>query len=207
MYQGKHTGSSGNSYNPDWVKPEKPRRSAAPSRRTNPGKKLLMTILALALLVTMGISGTVAWLSSSSSVSNQMTPGTGDITITETKDGNKKTSVKITNTGNIDVYVRVAVVSNRLDENGNVIAGASGNEISAKDSWQFLNGYYYYKGTVAPGAKNAVELLATNVDFTGMELDILAQSIQALGVIDGKPASAAAWGVVYNNGAWAPYTA
>lgn len=207
MYQGKHTGSSGNSYNPDWVKPEKPRRSAAPSRRTNPGKKLLMTILALALLVTMGISGTVAWLSSSSSVSNQMTPGTGDITITETKDGNKKTSVKITNTGNIDVYVRVAVVANKLDKNGNVIAGASGNEIIANNKWQLLDGYYYYLGTVAPGAGNAVELLAADVDFTGMELDILAQSIQALGVIDGKPASAAAWGVVYNNGAWAPYTA
>ena len=93
MYQGKHTGSSGNSYNPDWVKSEKPRRSAAPGRRTNPGKKLLLTILALALLVTMGVSGTVAWLSSSSSVSNQMTPGTGDITITEEKEGNIKTSV------------------------------------------------------------------------------------------------------------------
>ena len=202
MYQGKHTGSSGNSYNPDWVKPEKPRRSAAPSRRTNPGKKLLMTILALALLVTMGISGTVAWLSSSSSVSNQMTPGTGDITITETKDGNVKTSVKITNTGNIDVYVRVAVVSNRLDENGNVIAGASGNQISANDKWQLLDGYYYYLGTVAPGEKNAVELLGVSVDFTGMEVDILAQSIQALGVINGQPASQVKWGHSFNGTSW-----
>ena len=202
MYQGKHAGSSGNSYNPDWVKSEKPHRSAAPSRRTNPGKKLLLTILALALLVTMGISGTVAWLSSSSSVSNQMTPGTGDITIDETVNNNLKESVKIINTGNIDVYVRVAVVVNYLDENGNVIAGASGNTINAKDNWQLLDGYYYYKGTVAPGEENAVELLAGAVNFEGMEVDILAQSIQALGVINGQPASQAAWGHSYNGSSW-----
>ena len=200
MYQGKHAGSSGNSYNPDWVKSEKPHRSAAPSRRTNPGKKLLLTILALALLVTMGISGTVAWLSSSSSVSNQMTPGTGDITIKEEVNNNVKESVKITNTGNIDVYVRVA---DKLDENRNVIVGASGNRINANDKWQLLNdGYYYYKGTVAPGADNAVELLAGPVNFEGMEVDILAQSVQALGVIDGKPASQVAWNASFDGSVW-----
>ena len=207
MYQGKHTGSSGNSYNPDWVKSEKPRRSAAPSRRTNPGKKLLMTILALALLVTMGVSGTVAWLSSSSSVSNQMTPGSVPITINETFDGTTKGPVSVTNTGNVPAYIRVAIVGNQLDDDGNVIASGGGFEdLVVSTKWDKLDGYYYYKGVVDPNT--TTDYLFGNRSITlssesgKFQLDILAESIQALGVINGQPASQVAWGVVYSDGTW-----
>ena len=34
------------------------------------------------------------------------------------------------------------------------------------------------------------------------QLDILAESIQALGVINGQPASQVKWGVSFNGGSW-----
>lgn len=203
MYQGKHAGSSCNSYNPDWVKSEKPHRSAAPSRRTNPGKKLLLTILALALLVTMGVSGTVAWLSSSSSVSNQMTPGSVPITINETFDGTTKSPVSVTNTGNVPAYIRVAIVGNQLDDDGNVIASGGFDNLVDGKYWDYIGGYYYYKGVVDPNGTTDYLFGNTNITLSTengkFQLDILAESIQALGVIDGQPASQVKWGVSFND--------
>ena len=205
MYQGKHAGSSGNSYNPDWVKSEKPRRSAAPSRRTNPGKKLLLTILALALLVTMGISGTVAWLSSSSSVSNQMTPGSVPITINETFNGTTKGPVSVTNTGNVPAYIRVAIVGNKLDDDGNIVLSGGGFDDKVdRTKWDYVDGYYYYKGVVDPNGTTDYLFGNTNITLSSengkFQLDILAESIQALGVINGQPASQVKWGVSFNGG-------
>ena len=133
-----------------------------------------------------------------------MVPGKVPITIDETVNNKQKESVKITNTGNIDAYIRVAVVSNAVDEKGNVIAGTSDNTINANDKWQKLSdGYYYYKGTVAPGEKNAVELLAGKEDFAGREINILAESIQVLGGVTGDGrASIDAWKASFDGSVW-----
>lgn len=191
MYQGRHFASGS---------PRADRPAA--SRRAGGSKKPLTLFVALVLLLTLAVGGSLAWLVSDDKVQNTMVPGNVPIKIEEVIDGTTKTSITIQNTGNIDAYIRVAVVSNAVDKEGNVIAGTSSNTINANSTdWQFLGGYYYYKGTVAPG--NAVELLdGEKADFTGREINILAESIQVLGVIEGKPASQVAWGVVYSDGTW-----
>ena len=163
MYQGRHSTSGS---------PRADRPAA--SRRAGGSKKPLTLFVALVLLLTLAVGGSLAWLVSDDEVQNTMVPGKVPIEIVEQIDGTTKTSITIKNTGNIDAYIRVAVVSNAVDEKGNVIAGTSDNKINANDKWQLLSdGYYYYKGTVAPG--NAVELLdKNNADFAGREINILA---------------------------------
>lgn len=191
MYQGRHSTSGS---------PRADRPAA--SRRAGGSKKPLTLFVALVLLLTLAVGGSLAWLVSDDDVTNSMVPGNVPITIDEEVNGTTKTSVKVINNGNIDAYIRVAVVANAVDEKGNVIAGTSDDTINANDKWQKLSdGYYYYKGTVAPG--NAVELLdKDNANFADREINILAESIQVLGVIDGKPASQVAWGHTFANGSW-----
>ena len=205
MYQGKHSASgAGRAGSP------RSDRAAAP-RRAGGSKKPITLFVALVLLLTLAVGGSIAWLQSSADVTNSMEPGQVPIQINETLNGTSKTSVTVTNNGNIQAYIRVAIIANAVDEEGNVttIGSAPGYTVN-EEKWQSVGGYYYYKGVVEPKDKagNTTEsLFISDVGFAGGEINILAESIQALGVIDDKPASAAAWGVVYNNGAWAPYTA
>lgn len=204
MYQGKHSGQASSKPVVSQTPIRQTASSAAPRRAGGLGKKSLSLLAALALILALAVSGTVAWLNSSDNVSNSMVPGNVPIDIDETIDNMAKTSVKIVNKGNIQAYIRVAVVSNQLDDEGNVIPNGSGPAVPVSENWQLLNGYYYYKGIVEPGA--SVELLAQNsrVDFSKAEVNILAQSIQVLGgqTSDGS-ASKDIWGVSFNGTEWA----
>lgn len=192
MYQGRHSTSGS---------PRADRPVA--SRRAGGSKKPLTLFVALVLLLTLTVGGSLAWLVSNDDVTNTMVPGNVPIEIVEQIDGTIKKSITIQNTGNIDAYIRVAVVANAVDEKGNVTVGTAPT-LTPNANWQLLSdGYYYYKGTVAPGEKNAVELLAGNVNFAGGEINILAESIQVLGGVnsDGS-ASVDAWGHTFANGSW-----
>ena len=183
-----------------------PRRDAADSgrsaRRFARGASPLLLVLCLVLLVSLAVGGTLAWLNATSEpVTNNMTPGSVPITINETFDGATKSGVTIQNTGNIDAYIRVAIVANSVDADGNVTVGAA-PAFTVTDEWTQIGNYYYYNGTVAPG-KNTTELFTGSVTVTGGEINILAESIQVLGGTtgDGKAAQDA-WGVSFNGTTW-----
>ena len=196
MYKGKHSvqgsESSGRTSHA---------RSAAPSRRSGSARKPIGLFVALVLLLGVVAGGTIAWLTDSMSITNSMEPGNVPVSINESISGNTKTSVKIKNEGNVQAYIRVVVISNSLDTDGNIVPNTSSNTVTTNGTWTPLGDYYYYNGIVEPGA--SVELLGESIDFSSKEVVVMAQSVQVLGNINGGTASQALWGVTYSNGTWA----
>lgn len=196
MYQGKHSTSG----SPRVDRP-------AASRRAGGRKKPLTLFVALVLLLTLAVGGSLAWLVSKDDVTNTMVPGQVPIQINETVSNNVKSDVTVTNNGNIQAFIRVAIIANAVDEQGNVTTVGNKPSFTVSSAWKEINGYYYYNGIVEPNGTTA-PLFTTDVSFANGEINILAESIQVLGGVtsDGS-ASVDAWGVVYNSGSWAPYTA
>ena len=199
MYQGRHSTSGS---------PRADRPAA--SRRAGGSKKPLTLFVALVLLLTLAVGGSLAWLVSNDDVTNYMEPGRVPITINETVSNNVKSDVYVTNTGNIQAFIRVAIIANAVDENGDIIVDTAPTYTVDSSKWTKIGDYYYYNGIVEPNGGKTAHLFTDDVSFDGGEINILAESIQVLGgrQYDGS-ASVDAWGVVYNTttNSWAPYTA
>ena len=176
--------------------------SSRSSRAANNGgaKKLSAAAIAIILVVVMTIGGTVAFLmDSTESVINKFTPASSGITIEEEVKENCKTEIAVKNTGDIGAYIRVSLVANYYDENGNITGGAAVPNFTLNSEKWFLgnDGYYYYKQPVA--ARNVTDnLLASESKMQledNMQVTVLAQSIQAspTSVVHDK------WGVTVNS--------
>ena len=96
------------------------------------GKKPLLMIAALALVVALSIGLTSAFLTSQQGLTNTFTPGKVSCEVVEDVRENYKTSIKVQNISENDyekanlvpAYIRVAVVANTVDENGNIAGSA-----------------------------------------------------------------------------------
>ena len=176
--------------------------SSRSSRAANNGgaKKLSAAAIAIILVVVMTIGGTVAFLmDSTESVINKFTPASSGITIEEEVKENCKTEIAVKNTGDTGAYIRVSLVANYYDENGNITGGAAVPNFTLNSKKWFLgdDGYYYYKQPVAAG--NVTDnLLASESKMQledNMQVTVLAQSIQAspTSVVHDK------WGVTVNS--------
>ena len=199
MYQGKHSTSGS---------PRADRPAA--SRRAGGSKKPLTLFVALVLLLTLAVGGSLAWLVSNDDVTNSMEPGKVPIRINETVSNNVKSDVTVTNNGNIQAFIRVAIIANAVDAQGNVTTGTAPDYTVDSTNWtKFDNeNYYYYNGIVEPKdtkGDTTASLFTRPVDFAGGEINILAESIQVLGGVtsDGS-ASVDAWNAEYdyNNRTW-----
>ena len=194
MYKGKHSVQAS-------VKPEnRPVRSAAPRRRVGSARKNMGLIVALALILSIAVGGTVAWLTSNVAIKNTMVPGNVPVQIVEQDNGSVKSQITVYNRGNVQAYMRVAIVCNNFDGT-NVLLGNSSTTHASIDTanWQLMSdGFYYYKGVVEP--TKGVELLQTPITYENAEVVVMAQTVQVLGKFDGKTASQELWGRLYNNG-------
>lgn len=122
------------------------------------------------------------------------------------QDGRTKSDVVITNTGNTDAYMRVAIVANWYDKNGQIVApwgglldtfdgecllGTKTNAVDTQN-WTYDGGYYYYKWKVKPGCDIISDLFTeykvkdcTRSDYNiyagraHLEMDIIVQSFNA----------------------------
>ena len=165
-------------------------------------RKAAMVITALALLLCCTIGGTLAWLSfETESVTNSLEPGSVPVEIGGTFDAGQRSGVTVKNIGNSDAYIRVAIVANALDANGNIIAGTAPAFAVNTEKWQLLGDYYYYKGAVSPGESTA-ELFTAPVAVAGGELNVLAESIQTRGGVGEQMPEQYAWGVTCADGSW-----
>ena len=175
--------------------------SSRSSRTANNGgaKKLSAAAIAIILVVVMTIGGTVAFLmDSTESVINKFTPASSGITIEEEVKENCKTEIAVKNTGDTGAYIRVSLVANYYDENGNITGGAAVPNFTLNSEKWFLgdDGYYYYKQPIA--ANDVTDnLLASESKMQledNMQVTVLAQSIQAspTSVVHDK------WGVTVN---------
>lgn len=148
------------------------------------GRKTAL-ILSLCLIFALAVGTTFALLKANTDpVTNTFTAAKSGTDIVEKLDGSQKTSIAVKNTGTAVSYVRVKLVMNWVDENGNVSAEPVNITPSITDNWFLKDGIYYYKMPVA--AKDfTTNLLKTPITQDAapegyhLEVTVLAESIQA----------------------------
>ena len=166
--------------------------------------KTVVLLVAIAVLLTVTVGGTVAYLAASTSpVVNVFTPGSVGGGIEETLEGQVKKNVTVTNTGTADAYIRAKIVVTWQNSNGDVypVMPTAGTDYTidygTEKGWtQGTDGFWYYSGKVGAGASTG-NLIDTCSPVDGkapsgytLHVEILAQAIQA----EPDEAVKSAWG-------------
>lgn len=163
------------------------------SRRKKTRNKLSLLVASMILIAVFGVFGTVAYLTTKTDpITNTFTASTITPGIEEKFDGETKSDVKLKNLGDIDAYIRAAVVISWVSEDGSKV---SADVPTLKDymmdgpadGWvKSTDGYYYYTSKVGAGKSttnliNSVKLNSGVTPPTGyyLSVEILAQAIQA----------------------------
>lgn len=176
-------------------------------RKDHPERKrrgrMATVVLSLVLLLALAVGGTVAWLNARTpKVTNTFTPAHVTCEVEEAFDKTTgvKADVNVKNTSDIDVYIRVKLVTYRTNDAGQHIGGTA--ELPAftlGENWVEKNGYYYYTLPVAPGktpAANLADKMTLTASYDDADggkqaLDVMAEAIQSAP----EEAVADAWGV------------
>lgn len=187
--------------------------NATPERKPRRGTKRLSTLLlSVILVVTIAVGGTVAYLvTQDAPITNTFTPSHVTCQVTEDFDGTKKENVNVFNTGDTDAYIRVKLVTYRVNDAGQHIGGTAAiPSFTPGQNWVENGGYYYYTLPVAPGQKPAYDLIESiqlkgnydDADGGKQAIDVMAEAIQS------APAEAIgkSWGVTISEGSVAAYT-
>ena len=163
-------------------------------------------VLSLLLLVTVAVGGTIAYLvTNTDSIENTFTPSHVSCEVTENFNGTVKSNVNVINTSDIDAYLRVKLVTYRVNDAGQHIGGVAPiPPFTPGDGWVKLGDYYYYTSPVAPGQKPAKDLISeitltssyNDADGGKQVIEVLAEAIQSV------PADAVhqAWDVTVSDG-------
>lgn len=169
--------------------------------------KTTLLLIALSLLLCLAIGGTVAYLMdrTTDALVNTFTPSKVGSDVEEGFDGTTKSNVAITNTGDVDAYVRVALVAYWVDAEGKVCPATEhasfdiNSQISYnKNYWTYNanDGYYYYNAKVGPGetTKNLFDSykFPASGDGCNLELVVMGSAIQAAS----ENATGGTWGLV-----------
>lgn len=162
-------------------------------------KRKTALLVSLILLFTMTMGATVAFLiDQTQEEKNVFTPAEVPPTIVEKFENNVKENVRVTNLGDVDAYIRAAIVVTWQDTQGNVAPVVPGEddytlEISTTDGWSAkqADGYYYYLSPVAANDPKSdadttgvlISKATQNVEMDGytLSIEILAQTIQVEG--------------------------
>lgn len=178
-------------------------------RRKRRSKKTGMLFLSLLLVIGMVVGGTVAWLSTKSApITNTFLLSHVSCSVTEEFNGTTKSNVNVINTGDIDAYIRVKLVTYRVNDKEQHIGGtAEIPPFTPGNGWVKKGDYYYYTKPVAPDEQPEISLIdsitltgsyddADDADGGKQAIDVMAEAIQANGVADnGTKAVVEAWGV------------
>lgn len=201
MYKGKYDGKHR-------------KAKAQPVRRKTYHKgRLSAMVIATAVLLALAIGGTVAWLSTKDApIQNKFLPTKVACEVTEKFDGSTgvKSNVNVKNTGTINAFIRVKLVTYRTNDQGQHIGGtASLPNFTLGKGWVKYGDYYYYTLPVAPKEKPEADLISsitlesyTDVDGGHQAIDVMAEAIQS------EPARAVgqAWGVSISQGSVTAYS-
>lgn len=157
-------------------------------------KNAAMLVPALALLLTLSVGGTVAFLvAKGTPVRNEFTPSTVSCQVIEEFNGEVKTDVAIQNTGDTEAYIRAAIVVTwKAAEGGNIYAVKPKENvdytITLNDTDWVLgsDGFYYHKNPVAAGGttqeliKNCYPEASKVPAGYGLNVEILGSAIQSV---------------------------
>lgn len=169
-------------------------------------KKSLVLLTAMIVLLCAVVGGTVAYLvTATDPVTNTFTPTSASTTIEEKFENNVKNDVTIKNNGDVDVYIRAAVVITWQDSSGKVLGQVPVAGTDYTITWSMVDwigpksdGYYYYKKPVSKNESTGVLFTdckpkkAAPVDGYTLHVEIISEAIQA------EPTTAVqeAWGFV-----------
>lgn len=152
------------------------------------GRKAAL-ILSLCLIFALAVGTTLAYLKANTSpVENTFTAAKSDIKIDENVENGEKSSIQVENIGTATSYVRVKLVMNWVDGNGNVVSGGNLPEVALNESdWFLQDGIYYYTKLVAPEGKttnllqkdSSISEPTEKPEGCHLEVTVLAESIQA----------------------------
>ena len=152
--------------------------------------KIKLLIAAVALMLLVSVTGTVAYLVSiSSPADNVFTPAKVSCQVEEAAENETTKTVTVKNTGNTTAFIRVAVIANRTDSQGGIYSvapqlGTDYNITLGSDWMTGSDGFYYYTKAVSPNTSTASALTIVTSDtqnFEGYELSInlLASAVQS----------------------------
>lgn len=193
MYRGRYEG--------------KHRKAVAPAHgkalRTG---RLTTMVISTVLLLALAIGGTLAWLSTKDApIQNKFLPTNVTCKVTESFDGSSgvKSNVNVKNTGTINAFIRVKLVTYRTNDQRQHIGGtASLPTFTLGENWVLHDGYYYYTLPVAPGDSpktsltDSMRLVDSYLDTDGgkQAIDVMAEAIQSVP----EAAVKAAWGAGFS---------
>ena len=176
-------------------------KSSRSGKSSHTAKKASALTIAIILILVMAIGGTVAFLvTHTDQIVNTFQPTDVSCEINEkfNDDNTVKTSAVVENTGKIPAYIRVAVVANTVDAEGNITGEKDVSNELASSGWTKIDGYYYYNGVVQPNETTGQLLDADGINLDGIQVTILASAIQA----EPDSAVAEAWSVQFDGSTW-----
>lgn len=165
--------------------PAKHMADRSPKRKRKP-----ILVLFAVLTLVLCIGGTLALLLDRDvPITNTFTEAQVSCHVTEDFDGTTKTSVNVVNDSNITAYLRVKLVTYRVNDAGQHIGGtATIPAFTPGNGWFEQDGYYYYSQLVAAGASpannliNSIELNDSYSDADGGKqvIEVMAEAIQSV---------------------------
>ena len=178
-------------------------------------KRSLVLVVSVLVLLLAVAGGTLAWLTAQTDgVVNTFTPAQVSCEVTEDFNGTIKSNVNVENTSNIPAYIRVKLVTYRVNAQNQHIGGtAEIPEFKPGEGWVKYGEYYYYTRPVAPDNNSPdIPLIdETGIKLTGsyddadggkQVIEVMAESIQS------SPAKAVgeSWGVTISENNIDPYS-
>lgn len=161
-------------------------------RKMRISNKNIAFLISIVLILTITVGGTLAYIATHTpGITNTFTPGEISGDIIEDITGGIKKDVQVKNTGDGPCYVRVNVVVNWQNNNGDVhaeipVEGTDYTITFHTDSTNWFegsDGYYYYKYAIVPNDVTAGSLLTCESNTINGEyyvgVDIMAQCIMA----------------------------
>lgn len=154
-------------------------------------RALVIVIISLILATAIAVGAVAVLRDTSSTVTEELTKA--EVTCEVNEDWS------VTNTSNIPVLIRVRVIVNMTDEDGDIIPGDT-PDYTVGSGWTVIGDYLYYNGIVSnEDGENAT---APAISYTGLSdggdrVTLLAEAIQAA-----SDAAEESWGLKYSDGSW-----
>lgn len=176
-------------------------------QRSRKNTRIITLLIALLLFSALAVGGTVAWLTANATpVENTFTPSHVACQVTENFDGTTKSNVNVTNTGDTEAYIRVKLVTYRVNDAAQHIGGtATIPTFTPGTNWVKSGDYYYYTLPVAAGAAPENPLIGesgialteyTDADGGKQVVEVMAEAIQS----QPKDAVESSWNVTVVDG-------
>ncbi len=143
--------------------------------------KAKVLLLSLILVLTVTVGGTVAYLvTGTSPLENIFKPSHVSCQVND--------GYTVTNTGDIDAYIRVKVTVTWEDASGNIYGQAPGYTVTPGTDWfEGSDGYFYYAKAIAPNAATTCVYGSVTVNGTPavpaeytQTITVAAQAIQSV---------------------------